>query len=223
MEDMKIAIIGGTGDQGMGLALRFAMAGENVIIGSRDAKRAQDAVDKIKKMTGDPGLKLEGLNNEDAASLSDIIVLTVPLHAQMATLKSIKEHVKDKIFVDATVPLESSIGGSGARYLEVWDGSAAERSAKFLKNARVVSAFNNISAYSLLDYKKSVECDCLITSDDEDAKKIVIDLAEKIPGVRGIDCGSLENARIIEKITPLLINLNMKNKIKNAGIRITNI
>jgi len=223
MEDRKIAIIGGTGDQGMGLALRLAMAGENVIIGSRDAKRAADAVDKIKDMLGDPQLKLEGMSNEDAASLADIIVLTVPLHAQMATLKSIKEHVKDKIFIDATVPLESSIGGSGIRYLEVWDGSAAERSAKFLEDAIVVSAFNNISAYSLLDFKEDVDCDCLIASDDNDAKKIVKELAEKIPGVKGIDCGALENARIIEKITPLLINLNMKNKIKNAGIRITNI
>ena len=221
--DGKIAIIGGTGDQGMGLALRLAMAGENVIIGSRDAKRAQNTVDEIKEMTGDPRLKLEGMKNEDAARLADLIVLTVPLHAQMATLKSIKEHVKDKIFIDATVPLESSIGGSGVKYLDLWDGSAAERSAKFLEDATVVSAFNNISAYSLLNFKEDVECDCLITSDDEKAKKVVIELAEKIPGVRGIDCGPLENARIIEKITPLLINLNMKNKIKNAGIRITNI
>ncbi|MBC7119483.1 MAG: NADPH-dependent F420 reductase [Methanobacteriaceae archaeon] len=223
MMDRKIAIIGGTGDQGMGLALRLAMAGEDVVIGSRDARRAQNTVDKIKKMTDAPGLKLEGMSNEDAASLADIIILTVPLHAQMATLKSIKEHVKGKILIDATVPLESSLGGSGAKYLDLWDGSAAERSAKFLEDVVVVSAFNNISAYSLLNFKEDVDCDCLITSDDEEAKKIVIELAEKIPGVRGIDCGSLENARIIEKITPLLINLNMKNKIKNAGIRITKI
>ncbi|BDH79512.1 MAG TPA: NADPH-dependent F420 reductase [Methanothermobacter sp.] len=221
--DRKIAIIGGTGDQGMGLALRLAMAGENVIIGSRDAKRARDTVDRIKEMTDNPRLKLEGMNNEDAASLADIIILTVPLHAQMATLKSIKEHTKGKIFIDATVPLESSLGGSGVKYLDLWDGSAAERSAKFLKDTTVVSAFNNISAHSLLKFKEDVECDCLITSDDEKAKKLVIELAEKIPGIRGIDCGPLENARIIEKITPLLINLNMKNRIKNAGIRITNI
>jgi len=105
----------------------------------------------------------------------------------------------------------------------VWDGSAAERTANFLKdkNVRVVSAFNNISAASLTNIENNVDCDCLISGNDDEAKKEAMQLAEKIPGVRAIDCGLLENARIVEKITPLLINLNIRNKIKLAGIRIT--
>jgi NADPH-dependent F420 reductase len=105
----------------------------------------------------------------------------------------------------------------------MWDGSAAERTANFLKdkNVKVVSAFNNISAASLTNIENNIDCDCLISGDDAKAKKEAMELAEKIPGVRAIDCGPLENARIVEKITPLLINLNIRNKIKLAGIRIT--
>ncbi len=225
MGKRRIAIIGGTGEQGLGLALRFAMAGENVIIGSRSAKKAEKAVNKIFRMVEGSGMRLKGMENKDATALAEIVILTVPLWAQMVTLESIKKHLEDKIFVDATVPLESSIGGSGIRYLNLWDGSAAERAEKFLKdkNVAVVSAFNNISSASLLDFKDEVNCDCLVASDNKSAKKIIMELAEKIPGVRAIDCGALENARIIEKITPLLINLNIRNKIKNAGIRITNL
>ena len=140
----------------------------------------------------------------------------------MITLKSIKDHIQGKIFVDATVPLEGCIGGKPTRFVDLWEGSAAERSAAFLgKEARVVSAFSNISAASLTNINHNVECDCLISGDDPEANKPVMELAEKIPGVRAIECGPLENARIVEKITPLLINLNIRNRIKLAGIRIT--
>lgn len=221
---MKIAIIGGTGDQGIGLAVRFVKAGENVIIGSRDIKKAENTVDMIKNMLdGDEVKNVVGMTNDEAAAEGDIALLTVPLQAQMVTLRNVKEQLEDKILIDATVPLDGCIGGKPTRYIEVWQGSAAERSAEFLedKNVKVVSAFNNISAASLLNIHEDVECDTLISGDDAEAKKEVIALAEKIPGVRAIDCGPLENARIVEKITPLLINLNIKNKIKLAGIRIT--
>lgn len=220
---MKIAIVGGTGDQGLGLALRFAKAGEEVIIGSRDVKKALNAVNLVKKMIKEEINNIQAATNSEAAQEGDIVLLTVPLQAQMATLSSIKDDVKGKIIVDATVPLESCIGGSPVRFVNVWEGSAVERTAEFLKdkNVQVISAFNNISAASLTNIDSEVDCDCLISGEDEEAKTLVMELAEKIPGVRSIDCGGLENARIVEKITPLLINLNIRNRIKLAGIRIT--
>ena len=210
---MKIAIIGGTGDQGLGLALRFAQSGEQVLVGSRDIKKAENAVILIKDMLNNKDLpNVSAMTNEEATTNADIIILTVPLQAQMITLKSIKDHIQGKIFVDATVPLEGCIGGKPTRFVDLWEGSAAERSAAFLgKEARVVSAFSNISAASLTNINHSVECDCLISGDDPEANKPVMELAEKISGVRAIECGPLENARIVEKITPLLINLNIQN------------
>ena len=221
---MKIAIIGGTGDQGLGLALRFVKAGEDIIIGSRDAKKAENAVNTVKEMLeGEEVSNIHGLTNVDAAKEGDIILLTVPLQAQVITLKSIKEFIGDKIVIDATVPLDGCLGGRPTRYVDVWQGSAAERTAELLEdtNAIVVSAFNNISAPSLLNIKRDVDCDCLVSGDDEEARKTVMTLAEKIPKIRSVDCGPLENARIVEKLTPLLINLNIRNKIKFAGLRIT--
>ena len=221
---MKIGILGGTGDQGLGLALRFAKAGEEVLIGSRDIKKAENAVNLIKNMLKDQDLtNVTGMTNAEAAEQGELVILTVPLQAQMATLASIRDHLDNKILVDATVPLESCIGGAPVRYVNVWQGSAAERTADFMKdkNIVVVSAFNNISAASLTNIESNVDCDCLVSGDNDEAKAEVIQLASKIPGVRGIDCGPLENARIVEKITPLLINLNIRNRIKLAGIRIT--
>jgi len=221
---MKIAMIGGTGDQGIGLALRFLKAGEKVIIGSRDIKKAENTVNMIKNMLDDEEAKnIVGMTNDEAAADGDIALLTVPLQAQMVTLRSVKDHLENKILIDATVPLDGCLGGSPTKYIEVWQGSAAERSAEFLKdkNVKVVSSFNNISAASLLNINEDVQCDCLISGDDLESKKEVMALAEKIPGVKAIDCGPLENARIVEKITPLLINLNIRNRVKLAGIRIT--
>jgi NADPH-dependent F420 reductase len=220
---LKIAIIGGTGDQGLGLALRFAKSGEHVLVGSRDVKKAENAVNIIKNMLNKEDLpNISAMTNEEATKNGDIVVLTVPLQAQMVTLKSIKDHLDGKIFVDATVPLEGCIGGKPTRFVDLWEGSAAERSQAFLgKEARVVSSFCNISAASLTNIDEDVECDCLISGDDPEAKAPVMELAEKISGVKSIDCGPLENARIVEKITPLLINLNIRNRIKLAGIRIT--
>jgi len=220
---LKIGIIGGTGDQGLGLALRFAKVGEQVIVGSRDVKKAENAINLIENMLSDDCPNVRGMTNAEAAREADLLILTVPLQAQMVTLKSIKDQVEGKIFIDATVPMESCLGGSPVKYVNMWDGSAAERTSNFLKdkNVRVVSAFNNISAASLTNIEQDIDCDCLVSGDDTESKKVVMELAEKIPGVRAIDCGSLENARIVEKITPLLINLNIRNKIKLAGIRIT--
>lgn len=222
---MKIAVLGGTGDQGLGLALRLALAGEEIIIGSRDAEKAVSAAQKVLEIAGRDDLKVKGATNAEAAEEAEVAILTVPLQAQMATLGSVKEAIKGKVLIDATVPIDSCLGGSAVRYIDLWDGSAAERAARFLEDqgTKVAAAFNNISASALLDITGPVDCDCLIASDHTDALDLASELAEKIDGVRAIDCGGLENARVIEKITPLLINLNIKNRIRNAGIRITNL
>ena len=217
---MKIAIIGGTGGQGLGIAIRFVQAGEDVIIGSRTMEKAQAAVDKVKDLLDDEG-NLKAAENPDAAVEAEVLVLTVPLAAQKSTLLSIKEGAKDKPLLDATGPLESAIGGSPITYLDLWNGAAAERSAKILKDAKVICAFNNISSAALMNFTEPIDCDCLISGDDVGSKAIATGLIEKIPGVNVIDCGPLERAKIIEKITPLLIGLNIRNKTQFGGIRIT--
>ena len=217
---MTIGVIGGTGGQGLGIATRFVEAGEDVIIGSRTIEKAQAAVDKVKGLI--PGAtNIRAMANPDAAKASDVLVLTVPLAAQKDTLVSIKEGAAGKPLMDATGPLESCIGGSATKYIDLPEGSAAERSQSILPDAKVICAFNNISQTWFMQLGEPIDCDCLICGDDKDAKAMVTPLIEKIPGVKVIDCGKLERACIIEKITPLLIGLNIKNKCQFGGIRIT--
>ena len=222
---MKIAIIGGTGAQGLNIAKRLAIAGEDIIVGSRTEEKALSKVEEVKELLTDYDISICGMANEDAAKEGELLILTVPLAAQKSTLNSIKEFVDDKILIDATVPLETAIGGSPARFVDLMEGSAAERTAKILKktSVKVVSAFNNISNSHLENIPEAIDCDCLISGDDNDAKKVVAELIEKIPGVRCIDCGKLEKARMVEKITPLLIGLNIKYKSHYGGLRITGI
>ena len=217
---MKMAIIGGTGGQGLGIAIRFVQAGEDVIIGSRTIEKAQAAVDKLKGLLGEVE-NIKAAENADAAAEAELLVLTVPLAAQKSTLRSIKEGASGKILLDATGPLESAIGGSPIEYVALWDGAAAERSAKILKDTNVICAFNNISSAALMNFEEPIDCDCLISGDDANSKDVAAELIEKIPGVKVIDCGPLARAKIIEKITPLLIGLNIKNKTQFGGIRIT--
>ena len=198
---MKISIIGGTGSQGLNLCKRFAIAGEDVIIGSRKEEKALTKVEECLDLLKDyDNIKMEGMSNEDAAKAGDLLILTVPLSAQKPTLQSIKDFVGDKIVLDATVPLETAIGGSPARFIDLMEGSAAERTAKILKktDAKVIAAFNNISNSLLENIPEPIDCDCLIAGNDNEAKKIAIELIEKIPGVECIDCGKLEKARMIE-------------------------
>ena len=221
---MKIAIIGGTGGQGLGIAIRFVQAGEEVIIGSRSVEKAQAAVDKIKDLLENDEIpNLNAAENPDAAEEANILILTVPLAAQKATLLSIKDGAAGKILMDATGPLESAIGGSPTRCLILPEGAASERAQKILPETIVICAFNNISSGALINFEEPIDCDCLISGDDQESKIIVAKLIEQIPGVRVVDCGPLERAQIIEKITPLLIGLNIKKTCKDAGIRITGI
>ncbi len=214
-----IAVLGGTGPEGFGLALRWAQAGETVIIGSRDAARAQDAANKIKQRV--PGAKISGSENIAACAAADLLVLTIPFEGHAALLKQLKPAIRPgSIVIDTTVPLAASVGGRASRTLGVWQGSAAQETAELLpKGISVVAAFHNAGA-ELLNAEGPVDCDVIVCSDDPTAIQIVRNLAIKIPGVRAIDGGKLENARIVEQITALLIGLNIRHK-GHSGIRIT--
>jgi 8-hydroxy-5-deazaflavin:NADPH oxidoreductase len=215
-----IAIIGGTGPAGMGLALRWARAGETIIIGSRDAQRAEQAAESIRQKIGDH-TKVSGLENADACAAADILMLTVPFEGQAVLLKQLKPSITaGSVLIDATVPLAASVGGRASRPLGVWQGSAAQQTAELVpREVSVVAAFHNLSA-ELLNGDSPLDCDVIVCSDDPDAAQLTRELAAKIPGVRAIDGGKLENARIVEQITPLLIGMNIRHK-GHAGIRIT--
>jgi 8-hydroxy-5-deazaflavin:NADPH oxidoreductase len=220
MPARPIAIIGGTGPAGTGLALRWARAGETVIIGSRDANRAEQAAAAVREKIG-PEAKISGMENGEACGAADILMLTVPFEGQAALLKQLKGSIPEGgILIDATVPLAASVGGRASRPLGVWQGSAAQQAAELVpKGVSVVAAFHNISA-ELLNGEVPLDCDVIVCSDDADAAQLTRELAAKIPGVRAIDGGKLENARIVEQITALLIGMNIRHK-GHSGIRIT--
>lgn len=222
---MVVSVIGGTGSQGLGIAKRLAVAGESVIVGSRKEEKALKIVEETLEELKDYDVDIKGMANEDAAKEGDILIMTVPLQAQTATLKTIKPFVKGKIFLDATVPLETAIGGQVTRILKLPEGSAAERTAQILEgeDVKVIAAFNNLSNSLLLNVPEEIDCDCIIAGDDEKSKEIATELIEKIPGIRVIDAGKLEKAQLIEVVTPLLIGLNIKYKSPFGGFRITGI
>lgn len=215
-----IAILGGTGPAGMGLALRWARAGEAIIIGSRDEKRAQQAASDLKSKIGNQA-SVSGMENRAACAATNLLILTVPFEGQAHLLKQLKPSITTgSILIDATVPLAASVGGRASRPLGVWQGSAAQQAAELVpKGVSVVAAFHNLSA-DLLNGDELLDCDVVVCSDDAEASQLTCELAVKIPGVRAIDGGRLENARIVEHITALLIGLNIRHK-GHAGIRIT--
>jgi 8-hydroxy-5-deazaflavin:NADPH oxidoreductase len=215
-----IAVLGGTGPAGMGLALRWARAGETIIIGSRDAQRAQEAADKIKQKAGGQ-TRVSGTENSAACAAADLLVLTVPFESQATLLKQLKPAIRpDSILIDATVALAAGVGGRASRTLGVWQGSSAQQAAELVpKGVSVAAAFHNLAA-DLLYGDEALDCDVIVCSDDPNAAQLTRALAAKIPGVRAIDGGKLENARTLEQITALLIGLNIRHK-GHAGIRIT--
>jgi 8-hydroxy-5-deazaflavin:NADPH oxidoreductase len=215
-----IAILGGTGPAGRGLALRWARAGETVIIGSRSAERAREAAANIKQKVG-AHAKISGEENSVACGLADLLALTVPFEGQAVLLKQLKPAFKPgSIVIDATVPLASGVGGRASRTIGVWQGSAVQQTAELVpKGVTVVAAFQNCSA-DAMQSDDPMECDVIVCSDDENATQLVCALVAKVPGLRAIDGGKLENARIVEQITALLIGLNIRHK-GHSGIRIT--
>jgi len=215
-----IAVLGGTGPEGLGLALRWAQAGETVIIGSRDLKRAEEAASKIQDKVGS-NARVSAKENIEACAVADLLVFTIPFEAHATLLKQLKPAIRPgSIVIDATVPLAASVGGRPTRTLGIWQGSAAQETAELMpKGVSVVAAFQNLSA-TLLNKDGPLDCDVIVCSDDASAIRIVRPLAAKIPGVRAIDGGKLENARILEHITALLVGLNIRHK-GDSGIRIT--
>jgi 8-hydroxy-5-deazaflavin:NADPH oxidoreductase len=216
-----IAIVGGTGPEGSGLALRWARAGESVVIGSRDGDRARASAAQLAEKAGALG-SVEGMENAVAVKMCDIVVLTVPFAGQAELLKQLKPSFRSgTILIDATVPLATAVGGRATRVLGVWQGSAAEQSQEVVgKNVVVAGAFHSLSATVLMG-DGDVDCDVIVCSDDDRARQVASELASKIPGVRAIDGGKLENARIVEAMTALLITLNIRHKVHGAGWRVT--
>lgn len=221
MSGETIAIIGGAGELGLGLALRLAQAGAKIVIGSRDEAKAKDAATRVKHAV--PAADVAGSSNVAAAAQATVVILAVPFSAQAAILKTIRPSLKTAILVDATVPLAATVGGKPTRLLGVWEGSAAQAARDLLPGVPVVSAFHNVSADVLQDLAAKPDCDVLICGDDAAAKERVSALVALIQGLRPLDAGPLEMSRIVEGLTALLISLNRRYKVHHSGIRITGI
>jgi hypothetical protein len=210
-----IAIVGGTGPEGRGLATRFALAGHRVVIGSRQAERGIAAAKELRTSLGRGDLS--GDENAAAVVDADIVVVVVPYEAHLSTLEPLKERLAGKLVIDAVVPVYFD---RGPRPIEVPAGSATEEAAALLTESRVVGAFHNLAAGELLDPAVSIDADVLITGADAEAKALVSALAEQITGVRAVDAGPLRLSRFVEGITILLIGINGRYK-AHTGVRVT--
>ncbi len=205
-----IAVLGGTGKEGCGLARRWARAGFDIIIGSRDAERAAEAAASIEGA--------RGMANTDAAEACDIAVLTVPYGAQLTTLESVRDVLQGKILIDVTVPLMPP--KVGTVQLPEGDSAVVAAQAMLGEGVRVVSAFQNVSAPHLADMDHGIDCDVLVAGDNKDARAAAIELAEAA-GMRGWHAGPLANSAAAEALTSVLVSINRAHGINGAGIRIT--
>jgi len=211
-----ICVVGGTGAEGGGLALRWAKHGHRVIIASRDAARAKAAADELNARLG--GGTAEGADSATGAAQADIVVLTVPYQAQIATVQGLKDALQGKILVDVTVPL---VPPKVTRVqLPETDSCVVAVQALLGEGVRVVSAFQNVSAHKLKDPDHEIDCDVLVAGDDKEARACVMQLAADA-GLRGIDIGPLANSVVSESLTSALIWINKFYKIPDAGVRIT--
>jgi len=215
-----IPIVGGTGALGFGLALRLAAAGRPVVIGSRDAGRAEESAEKVREQV--PGADVEGTGNGEAARRGPIVFLAVPFRAQSENLTNLKGALGEgQILVDATVPLAAAVSGKATRLLGVPQGSAAEQAQEMVPDGvTVVSALHTVSAATLGNLDAQLDEDVLVTGDAKEAKRRVAALIALIPGLRPVNAGALETARLVEGLTPLLISVNIRNK-THAGVRLT--
>ncbi|GIW17615.1 MAG: F420-dependent NADP reductase [Tepidiforma sp.] len=216
---MKLAFVGGTGPEGLGLAMRFAQAGHAVAIGSRSAERGEEAAAKVREAV--PGAAATGGDNAAVVRDADVVFLTFPYSGQAATLESLKGDLAGKIVCNVVAPLEFR-QGVGAVALDVPGGSALQEAIAQLPESRVVSAFQNLSAEELQHLDHPIEADVLVCGKDAEAKQVIISLANEIAGVRGIDAGGPSQSRYVEMLTSLLINLNRKHKTQTS-IRIVGI
>ena len=215
-----VPIIGGTGALGFGLALRWARAGVPIVIGSRKQESADEAAQRVRDRV--PGAQVEGAVNPEAAKRGPVVVLTVPFRAQSENLTNLKESLTEgQILVDATVPLAAAVSGRATRLLGVPQGSAGQQAQEMVPDGViVVSALHTVSAATLGDLDHGLDEDVLIAGDKREPKKRVAELIDLIDGLRPINAGLLEAARLIEGLTPLLISVNARHK-THAGIKLT--
>ena len=215
-----IPIIGGTGALGAGLATRWAQAGVPVVLGSRSAERAEEAAAKVRAAV--PGADVSGLENAEAANQGQIVFLTVPFRAQSENLNNLREALSPgQILVDCTVPLAAAVSGKATRSLGVWQGSAAQQAQEMVpEGVIVVAALHTVGAPTLSDTGAELGEDVLVCGDKKADKARVARLIELIPGLRAVNAGALEMARIVEQLTPMLISVNSRYK-AHAGIRLT--
>ena len=213
---MRIAIVGGTGKEGSGLGIRWAQAGHEVLIGSRDAERARGKAEEL--ATRAPGARVSGLGNADAVAAADLVVLAVPANGLATTLPEVREACRGKVVVSTVVPLTF---GGGRLFTPPPQGSSAEEAQEILgPEAKVVAAFHHIAAHELSAGDHDIECDLLLCGGDQEAKRIVSELGASM-GLRPVDVGGLGNAGPLEGITAVLATINRRYKLKNSGIKIT--
>jgi NADPH-dependent F420 reductase len=215
-----VCIVGGTGALGFGLAVRLGRAGVTVVIGSREPERAGEAAERARQLI--PHGDFAGAGNADAVAGAEIVILSVPFRSQSETLTNLKTALQPgQLVIDATVPLAAAVSGKATRTLGVWQGSAAQQAQEMVPDGvTVVSAFHTVSAALLTDLDHALDEDVLLCGDRRQDKAIAAELVDRIEGLRAVDCGPLEMARIVEGLTPLLISINVRNKVR-AGIRIT--
>jgi NADPH-dependent F420 reductase len=215
-----IPIIGGTGALGHGLGLRWAAEGVPIVIGSRSAERAAEAAERLRKAV--PDATVEGLVNDEAAKRGPIVLLTVPFRAQSENLNNLRAVLEPgQLLVDCTNPLAAAVGGKATRSLGVWQGSAAQQAQEMVPDGvTVIAALHTVSAPVLNEPGRDLDEDILICGERKQDKARVAALVELIPGLRAVNAGALETARIVEQLTPLLISINSRYK-THAGIRIT--
>lgn len=218
---MDVSIIGGTGSEGFGLALRLARAGDHVTIGSRSQDRGAAAAGEARRLLG-PDANVDGTTNHDAAA-SGVVFVTVPFEGQAEIYRSIKDRVPPgAVVVDCTSPLATAVGGRAWHVVRPWHGSAAEQAKAILDpSVRIVAAFHTIPGESLQDLEHDLESDVLVCGTDAEAKAVVGRLIDRIPNLRWVDAGDLTQARITETLTALMISINRVYKIRDAAVRIT--
>jgi NADPH-dependent F420 reductase len=215
-----VTIVGASGSLGFGLAVRLGSVGHPVVLGSRDAARAQDAATRALELV--PGGSFRGLANAQAVEAAGVVLLSVPFASHAATVKELAERlVEGQVVVDATVPLAASVGGRPTRMMQIWQGSAAQQARELLPDhVALVAALHTVSAASLSSLDQELDEDVLLCGDNAGTKDRVADLLGAIPGLRPVDAGRLEQARIVESLTAMLIGFNVRYR-THAGIRIT--
>jgi NADPH-dependent F420 reductase len=220
VSEPPVPIVGGTGKLGYGLAVRLAAAGVPVRIGSRRAESATEAAGRVRDVV--EGADVEGAANSECVGDAPLVLMTVPFDAQPSTLKDLRDALgSDQVLVDTTVPLAATVGGKPTRMLGVPQGSAAEQAQELVPDGvLVVSAFHTVSADELADLEVELDEDVLVCGDDREAKQALAALVDRIPGLRPVNAGRLEAARLVEGLTPLLIGINIRHKV-SAGVRVT--